>query len=110
MRGAHRVAIRPDARGLAEQRDVGMHDRPAALSHQRSGMFEKQLGGNAAPARVRRREMHADIALGDDAEQRVGQRMQGHIGIAMTDQLLRDAGCVTPHRITASPAPKACTS
>ena len=45
--------------------------------------------------------MHTDIALGDGAEQRVGQRMQAHIGIAMADQLLgmRDADAAQDHRI-----------
>ena len=32
--------------------------------------------------------MHTDIALGDHAEQRVGQSMQDHIGIAVADELL----------------------
>ena len=46
---------------------------PPRSRSQAGGMFEEQLRGRAAPARVGRREVHADIALGDGAEQRVGQ-------------------------------------
>ena len=52
--------------------------------------------------------MHTDIALGNGAEQCVGQRCNP-TRIAMAGSFFR-CGIGTPHKITASPAPNACTS
>ena len=62
-----------------------MYDLTAPLAQQRGGMFDEQLRGSTAPARVGRREVHADIALRDHPEQGVGQGMKPDIGIAMAD-------------------------
>ena len=87
---------------FAKQGDIRMHDLAATVPHQAGGMFEKDLRRRAAPTLVGRREMHADIALSNSAEQRVGQSVQSHIGVAMADELLavRDADTAQHHRIT----------
>ena len=45
--------------------------------------------------------MHADIAVGDGAEQSVGQRMHADIGVAMTDEflLVRNAHAAQDDRV-----------
>src|SRR5712671_1102939 len=64
----HAVAIWRDLRPLADDRHVDRRDRAAALAHQRSGVSEKAVRGGAPPARIARREMHADIAGADRAK------------------------------------------
>ena len=95
------IAIGPDARRLADKRQVHVHDLAVPFADPRRGVLEEQLGGHTAPARVGRREVHTDIAVGDRAEQSVGQRMQADIGIAVADELLlmRNEHAAQNHRI-----------
>ena len=44
---------------------------------------QKAVGGGAAPLRIAGREMHADIAVREGAEERVGQRVQDHVAVRM---------------------------
>lgn len=46
-------------------------------------------------------EMHADVALGQRAVDRIGQRMHAHIGVRMADQpaMVRHAHPAEPHMI-----------
>jgi hypothetical protein len=57
-----------------------------ALGDEPGGVLEKDRRIGAAPLRVRRREMHPDVALADARQQRVGEGMQGRVGIGMTRQ------------------------
>ena len=50
------------------------------------GIGEKDVGGSAFPLWIAGREMVADIAGADGAEQRVGERMEPGVGVAMADQ------------------------
>src|SRR3546814_5965769 len=50
------------------------------------GKGEEAMRGGAAPLRVARREMVADIAIGERAENRIGDRMERDVGIAMALQ------------------------
>src|SRR6478672_6564986 len=52
----HRIAMGPDARCLADEGHIDMHDLAAARFDPIHGVFNKQLGGSTAPTRVRRRE------------------------------------------------------
>ena len=74
--GAHGVAMRADARGLAHDGDVEMGDAAAARVEALDREGEEPVGGGIAPLRIAGREMHADIAIGQRAEDGVGQRMQ----------------------------------
>ena len=93
MRCAHGVAMRADARRLAHDGDVEMRDAAAALGHALDREFQELIGRRAAPARIARREMLADVAVGERAEDRVDQRMQRDVGVGMAGQARGRAGC-----------------
>ena len=86
---AHGVAVRGDLRGLAEHGDVDVADRAAACAYKSNGLAQEDGGGGALPARVRVGEMLADVARADGAEQRVGERVQGDVGVGMALQGVR---------------------
>ena len=64
-------------------------------------MTTGEISGRAAPAFVCGREMLADIAFADTAEQRVGDGMQADIGVAMAFQTMavRDLETAKPDMI-----------
>ncbi len=80
---AHRLAVRADLRRFADERRVEMDDRAAARTHTFGRMGEEHLRRRALPLRVRRREMLADVALGERAIDRVGKRVQADVGVGM---------------------------
>ena len=67
--------------------------RPPRSRHALDREFQELVGRRAAPARVARREMLADVAVGERAEDRVDERMQHHVGIGMADHARGRAGC-----------------
>ena len=82
----HGVAVRRDPGGLAQEGDVDVADHPAAGAYKSKGLAQEDGGGGALPARVRVGEVLADVAGADGAEQRVGERVQGHVGIGVALQ------------------------
>ena len=60
--------------------------------------------------RIARRKMHADIAVGERAEDRVDQRMQRHVGVGMAGELARRAGSARRRARRDRRRSKACTS
>ena len=54
----------------------------------RRGMPEEHLGGRAAPARIARREVAAEIAGADAAEQRVRKGVKADVGVGVTQETL----------------------
>ena len=86
---AHGVAMRADARRLADDVDVEMGDAAAARAHALDREGEEAIGGGAAPLRIARRKVHADVAVGERAQDGVDQRMQHHVGVGMPGQALR---------------------
>ena len=66
-------------------------------------MVEERGGGGAAPLRVGRREMLADVAGADRAEHRVGDRVEHDVGVAVARRGRGRAGCAMPpsHRSVA---------
>src|SRR6185312_7216963 len=64
----HGVALRPYLGTLADERDVDMRDDPAGRGDEVGGVAEKAMRRRAAPLRVAGREMHADIAGAERAE------------------------------------------
>ena len=85
--------MRADARRLAHDGDVEMGDAAAARAHALDREGEEAVGRGAAPLRIARRKMHADVAFGERAEDRVDQRMQRHVGVGMAGDAARHAGC-----------------
>ena len=61
---------------------------PPLARDQFGGMAQEPVGRGAAPLRIARRKMHADIAGADRAEHGVGQRVQAGIGVGMADQAM----------------------
>ena len=68
-----------------------IEDAPAAGFNACPRIREEQLRGRAPPARIGRREMLADVAITDRAEQRIGDGMQQGIGVAVPGQVPRVA-------------------
>ena len=75
-----------------------MGDPPAGLLDEAARVLEEQRRGRAAPLRVRRREMIADVAGAERAQNRVGQRVEGDVGIAVAGKALvvRDMDAAEP--------------
>ncbi len=62
--------------------------RAAALADKLRGVQQKHGGIRAAPLRIGGREMVADVAGADRAEQRIRQRMQAGVGVGVAFELL----------------------
>ncbi len=80
------VAVRPDLGTFADQGGVDMGEFSAARGHALDCVAQKAVGGGAAPLRVARREMGADIAVRNRAEHGVGDGVEQHVGVGMADQ------------------------
>ena len=92
---AHRVAVRIDLGASQTTVDVEMAITPPRVSHALDREREEAVRRRAAPLRVARRKVHADVAVGERAEDRVGQRMQHDVGVGMAGEL-RSCGMRTP--------------
>ena len=75
--------------------------RPPACSTRSRACSRKSDGGGAAPLRVRRREMVADVAGAERAEDRVGQRVEDDVGVAMAREapVVRDTDAAEPELV-----------
>ena len=81
--------MRANARRFADDGHVEVRDHAAARAHALAGEREEPVGRGAAPLRIARRKMLADVALGERAEDGVDQRMQRHVGIRMSGDAAR---------------------
>ena len=90
--------MRADLRPFADHGHVAMGNDAALVGDQAAGMGQELVGGGTAPALVGRREMLADIAGADGAQDGIGQRMEPDIGIGMAEQrlVMRDLEPVDP--------------
>ena len=90
---AHGVAVRSNARRLAHNGHVEMRDHAGARAHALAGEGEKALGRGAAPLRIARRKVRADVAVGKRAEDGVDERVQRDVGVGMSGEpaRMRDA-------------------
>src|ERR1700722_14835275 len=86
---AHGIAQRADLRALADQRHLEIGDAAAARGDAIGRVFQEAVGGSALPLRIARREVRADIAVGQRAENRVDQRMQADIAVGMGEKAFR---------------------
>ena len=104
--GHHGVAMRADARRLADQGEVEMHDAAAARRQQLDGVAQEAVGRDAAPLRIGRREVLADVAGADRAQHGVGQRMQRHVGVGMAGEgvRVRDGDAAQHHGVARAEA------
>ena len=102
--------MRADLRALAEQRHIGMADRKPRAARAPRRMRRKISRRRALPLRVRGREMAADVALGQRAVDRVGQRMHARRRRRNGPTAPRSCGIRDAAELTRSPGPKACTS
>src|SRR5262249_48608780 len=66
--------------------DVEMGDAPAARAHALDRERQEPIGGGAAPLRIGRREMNADIAVGECPEDGVDKRVKNDVGVGMSGQ------------------------
>ncbi len=80
---AHDVAQRADLRALADHGDFEIGDAAAARGDPIDGVFQEAVGGGALPLHVAGREVRADIAVRQRAEDGVDQRMQPDIAVGM---------------------------
>ena len=78
--------MRADLGPLAYDRHVDMQHAPAARGDQRCRMAQELIRRRAFPAHVARREVLADVAGADRAEQGVGDGVERHVGVGMADQ------------------------
>lgn len=83
-----------------------MIDDAAAAAHQFGGMGEKLIGCGTAPTVIAGREMIADITSRYRAEERIGERMQAGIGVAVADQsgIMRDRHAAQPDMVARTKA------
>ena len=81
--------------------------RAAARAHR---LGAGRSPSRALPGRIGGREPLADVAFGERAEDRVGQRMHADVGVGMARRGRGRRAMATPQSVTASPGPKACTS
>src|SRR3546814_5563638 len=93
--------MRANFRRFGNDGQVDMVDPPAARRDAFAGEGEEAVRRRAAPLRIARREMVADVAVGKGAEDRVGQRMKRDIGIAMAlkSMTMRDFHAADPQRL-----------
>src|SRR5579872_1597228 len=82
----HGRTVRTDLRTLADQRDVDMRDAAAGLGDEIRRAAQEAMRRRAAPLRIARREMNADVAGAERTENGIGQRMQAAIGVAVPDE------------------------
>ena len=87
----HGLAMRCNLRGLAQQRHVDVGDGAAQRGDAPCSIGQEQMRRRTLPSGIARREVLADIAVTDGAEQGVGQCMQAHIGIRVSQQAMRVA-------------------
>ena len=91
--------MRADLRRFADEGRVEMDDRAAARPHAFRRMGEKDFRRRALPLRIGGREMLADVALGQRAVERVGERVQADVGVGMAAERcrMRDANAAQPY-------------
>ena len=97
--GPHGIAVRADSRRLADDGDIEMGDAAAASAHPVDREGQKFIRERAAPLRIARRKMRADIAFRECAQNGVDQRMQRNVGIRMPRQRsrMRNAHAAEPN-------------
>ena len=81
--GAHRLAVRADLGRFADQRRSRWTMKPPRGAHPLRGMGHKTGARRPLPLRIGRREMRADVALGERAVNRVGERVERDVRVGV---------------------------
>ena len=95
-----RMALRCGAILGASQRRVTstLVMKPARARTRRSGVGQEHVRSCTLPARIRVREVLADVAVADGAQQGIGERMQPDIGVGVPFEAvgMRDLDAAQP--------------
>src|SRR5690349_14416357 len=83
---AHLLAMRRDARLLADQDAIRVHELPAGRLALSPPVAEQVEAAGAAEALVARREQRADVPETRRAEHSVDQRVSEHVTVGVTGQ------------------------
>lgn len=83
---AHCVAMGGYAWKLADDREIKMRDKTTACTHPIHRKNEKSIGRRAAPLRIGRGKMRANVAIGERAKDGIGERMQRNVGVRVTGE------------------------
>ena len=86
---AHLVPVRSDARFLADEHAVGVHELPAGILDALVGDAEEVERRGALPLRLAGREERADVLQAGSAEQRVDERVREHVAVGVADEPAR---------------------
>jgi hypothetical protein len=84
--GAHRSDVRCELRRLGDDRGVGIGDRIALRGRLRHHSAQQLAAVGVLPPRVVGREMVAEVAQCERAQNRIGERVQQHVRVGMTLQ------------------------
>ena len=87
-----------------------MGDDPAARAHAARRVAKEDGRSRAAPMRVGRREVSADVAVAERAIERVGERVQADVGVGMAGEALVVGNAHPAEPDVRRPAAKAWTS
>lgn len=82
----HRRRMRQDARRLADERGVNVDHAPTRCPHAIEGLAQQDAAVGARVGRIGVRKEAADVAQPSRTQQRIGERMQQHVGVGMTEQ------------------------
>jgi len=85
---SHDIAMRSDTRSFTHNGYVQESDSAATRTHTINRKSEETVGTGAAPLRVAWREMHANVAVGQCAQNCINEGMQYDIGVRMTRDTL----------------------
>src|SRR4051794_25698729 len=85
--------MRTDPRAFADDINVEMRDAAAARLQSLDREGDKAVGRRATPARIAGREMRANVAVGQRAENGIDHGMQDDVGVGVPNQapVVRDA-------------------
>ena len=101
MLAHHGVAMRADARRSQTSVRSRCTMRPPRAVEQADGVAQEPVRRHAAPRAIGGREMLADVAGADRAQDRIGQRMQRDVGIRIAGErvVVRNRDAAQHHRV-----------
>ncbi len=76
------------ARGLGDDGSVDVQDAPAAVGEELRHLAQELAAVDSLETRVGVRKVPADVALASGTQQRVADRVQQHVGIAVAREAL----------------------
>ena len=82
----HRRPVRPDPGSLADDHQIHVLDPSTTCGQDGRGVAQEARRIGVAPLRVVGREVAANVAGRYRAQDRVGDRVEGHVRVGMADQ------------------------